>query len=350
MKHKTNNYFLIAIAIVSGLAVFKMFSPFIITLLISFILWQLFKKCFEFFKKVVKNAQIASFLTCILIALIVIIPIFIIGSIASKEALDIYGNISNNPSIVVGFEDKMKLWVVQQGNHFGLEEAKVNDYFTSINLNEVTNQVAGVTAGILQQVYTQLSWFIFLVFVMIFTLYYFFLDGEKFLRYLFRISPLPQRDDNTLFERFMSMSRATLRGSVIMGIIQGVLGGVAFFFLGIGSPVFWGLMMTFFSVIPLVGSAIIWLPMAIWLFVTGQVMSGLILVFVGTFVMGGFDNFLRPRLVGKNTAIHPVLILLGTLGGIVEFGAMGFIVGPIIISIFVTILEIFEKKIIQGDN
>jgi len=349
MINRVNNYFLVGLMLLLGISIFKMFAPFFVTIIMAFIFWQIFKEYFYYLEKQVKNSKFASFLTCFLITLLVVVPVFVFGTIASKEAFDVYSKVSKDSSMVISFENKVKTLLLKDGGYFGIDEAQINDYFSSVNLNEAAKSIAGVVAGLLQQAYTELSWFIFLVFVMLFALYYLFLDGDKFLKYLFHLSPLAQKDEDTLLERFMSMSRATLWGSAIIGLIQGLLGGLTFLLLGVGSPVFWGLMMAVFSVLPLIGPAAVWVPVSIWLIATGEITKGLILIFVGALVIGSVDNLLRSKLVGKDTSIHPVLILLGTFGGIAEFGALGFIVGPVLVSIFMTLLEIFDKKVIKRD-
>lgn len=346
---KINNYFLIALLLLLGVTLFKIFSPFLVTIVISFIFWQLFKDLFFYIEKKVKNAKFASFLTCLAVTFLVVFPILIFGTIASKEAFDVYNKLNKDNSIIINIENEIKDLLVKDRGFLNLSEKQINEYFSSLNLNEIAKTTTGVVAKILQQVYTELSWFLFLLFVMLFALYYLFLDGEKFLKYVFHLSPLAEKDEETLFERFMSMSRATLWGSVVIGVIQGILSGLTFLALGIGSPVFWGLMSVVFSILPLIGPVAIWLPISLWLFATGKVAEGLVLVFVGAFVIGSVDNLLRSKLVGKDTSIHPVLILLGTFGGIMQFGAMGFIVGPVLVSLFMTLLEILDKKIIK-DN
>jgi predicted PurR-regulated permease PerM len=142
-------------------------------------------------------------------------------------------------------------------------------------------------------------------------------------------------------EKFVSVSRATLKGTVIIGVIQGTLAGMALAVAGIQGAAFWGTIMTVLSIIPGVGTALVWLPAAIFLMATGSVASGVVLIVFCGAVVGSVDNFLRPRLVGKDTQMHDLLILFSTLGGLLLFGVVGFILGPILAALFVTVWDIY---------
>ena len=144
-----------------------------------------------------------------------------------------------------------------------------------------------------------------------------------------------------MLEKFVSVSRATLKGTILIGAAQGVLGGVAFWAVGLDGAIFWGTVMTVLSIIPGVGSALIWVPAAIILITTGEVWRGIALAAFCALVVGSVDNMLRPRLVGQDTKMHELLIFFSTLGGLLLFGAMGFILGPILAALFVTAWEMF---------
>ena len=183
-----------------------------------------------------------------------------------------------------------------------------------------------------------------MLFIMIFSMYYFFKDGPAFIEKFKRMSPLSDDYEDRLIEKFSSMTRATIKGTLVIAVIQGCLGGIAFWIFGVPSPLFWGLAMVILSIIPMVGSALVWLPAGIIKVATGSWGEGLGILVVGFGLISTIDNVLRPRLVGKDTAMHPLLIFFGTLGGISVFGIVGFIVGPIIAALFVTIWEIYASE------
>ncbi|MCA9738411.1 MAG: AI-2E family transporter, partial [Gemmatimonadetes bacterium] len=155
--------------------------------------------------------------------------------------------------------------------------------------------------------------------------------------------PLSPEDENRLVERFVSVTRATLKGSMVIGILQGALAGVAFWLAGVQGAAFWGTVMVVLSVIPGVGAALVWIPAVLYLLAVGSVGAGIGLGIWCAVVVGTIDNFLRPKLVGRDTKMSDLLILLSTLGGIVFFGAVGFILGPIVAAVFVTVWDVYGK-------
>lgn len=183
--------------------------------------------------------------------------------------------------------------------------------------------------------------FLFMVFILLYTMFYFLMDGEKLLDKIMYYLPLKDHDERRILDKFTSVTRATLKGTAVIGILQGGLAGLAFAVVGISSAVFWGTIMTILSIIPGIGSALVWGPAAIILFASGHHIKAVGLALFCGLVVGSMDNFLRPRLVGKDTQMHDLLILLGTLGGIVMFGIVGFIIGPIVAALFVTVWDIY---------
>lgn len=183
--------------------------------------------------------------------------------------------------------------------------------------------------------------FIFNFIVLLYTMFYFLIDGPRLLRSILAYLPLTEADKQRMLGTFVSVTRATLKGTVLIGAAQGTLGGLAFWAAGIDGSIFWGTVMTVLSIIPGIGSAIIWGPASIILMTTGEVGRGIALAAFGTLAIGSVDNILRPRLVGKDTKMHELLIFFSTLGGLLLFGATGFIVGPILAALFVTAWDMF---------
>jgi predicted PurR-regulated permease PerM len=177
--------------------------------------------------------------------------------------------------------------------------------------------------------------------VLLYALFYFLVDGPRILQSILRYIPLGPDQKEELLERFVSVTRATLRGSLLIGLIQGGVAGVAFWVAGVPGPAFWGTVMVVLSIIPAVGAGLIWIPAVIYLFMAGQVAAGIGLLAWCAIVVGTIDNFLRPRLIGRDARMSDLMILLSTLGGLVLFGAVGFIVGPIVAALFVTVWHIY---------
>ena len=183
--------------------------------------------------------------------------------------------------------------------------------------------------------------FIFQFFVLLYTMFFFLTDGPGLLRAVLAYLPLTEVDKQRMLEKFVSVTRATLKGTILIGVAQGVLGGLAFWAAGLDGAIFWGTVMTVLSIIPGVGGALIWVPAALGLISTGEVWRGIALAAFCGLVVGSVDNLLRPRLVGKDIKMHELLIFFSTLGGLMLFGVTGFILGPILAALFVTAWEMF---------
>ncbi len=188
---------------------------------------------------------------------------------------------------------------------------------------------------------------IFMFFVLLYTMFFFLKEGRQILERVLFYLPLPEGVENRILDRFTSVTRATIKGTLVIGIIQGSLAGLAFWVVGIDSAVFWGTIMTVLSIIPAVGSALIWIPAVIVLAISGQYIQATGLFLFCSLLVGSIDNALRPWLVGRDTALHELMIFFSTLGGISLFGIMGFIVGPIIAALFVTLWDIYAETFID---
>jgi predicted PurR-regulated permease PerM len=178
---------------------------------------------------------------------------------------------------------------------------------------------------------------------MLFIMFYFYIDGTRILERIIRWSPLKDEYERILIEKFVSVSKGTLKGILVIGIIQGILGGILFAFMRFTSPVFMGVLMVFASIIPAVGTAAVWAPAAVVLLVEGRWAAAIITAGFGAFVIGSVDNFVRPVLVGKDIKMHDLLVLLSTLGGLGIFGLPGLILGPIVAALFLAIWNIYEE-------
>ncbi|MBU0743112.1 AI-2E family transporter [bacterium] len=183
--------------------------------------------------------------------------------------------------------------------------------------------------------------FLFQVFILVYTMFFFLKDGEALLDRILYYLPLRDDDERRMLDRFTSVTRATLKGTLLIGIAQGALAGAAFAVAGIDGAVFWGTVMVLLSVIPGIGTGLVWLPAAVILVASDRVGAGIGLALFCALVVGSVDNLLRPRLVGRDTRLHDLLILFSTLGGIFLFGVLGFIIGPIVAALFVTVWDIF---------
>lgn len=207
---------------------------------------------------------------------------------------------------------------------------------------ELANNIGRLFVGALSSTTVSTVSFVVNFFIFLYTLFFLLMDGPAMIARIKRFVPLPGDDRDRLFDKFLSVTRATLKGTLVIGLVQGLLGGLAFWVLGISGAIFWGVVMVVLSVLPVIGGALVWVPAAIMLALTGQFMKAIILVAFCGLVVGSVDNVLRPRLVGRDTQMHDLMILFSTLGGIMAFGAVGFILGPIIAALFQTLWELLD--------
>ena len=183
--------------------------------------------------------------------------------------------------------------------------------------------------------------FIVTIFVILYTMFFFLMDGNKLIDKILYYLPLKDSEEQQMLNRFTSVAKATIKGTIIIGVLQGGLAGAAFAVAGIPSPVFWALIMVLLSILPGIGTALVWIPAAIILGMAGHLGSAVgLAVFCGV-VVGSLDNILRPVLVGKDTQMHELLIFFSTIGGLMMFGVVGFIIGPIVAALFVTVWDIY---------
>jgi predicted PurR-regulated permease PerM len=180
--------------------------------------------------------------------------------------------------------------------------------------------------------------------IVLYLLFFLLRDGDYLARRIRTAVPLYPEQQRELFNNFTTVIRATVKGNVVVAIVQGVLGGLAFWFLGVHAPVLWAVVMAFLSLLPAVGSALVWFPVAIYFLVTGATWQGIALMVYGVLVIGLVDNVLRPILVGKDTKMPDYVVLIATLGGMALFGINGFVIGPVIAAMFMAVWDIFASS------
>ena len=181
-------------------------------------------------------------------------------------------------------------------------------------------------------------------FVMLYLLYFFLRDGPELVRLVRTAVPLEDSLKRRLQIKFTRVVRSTVKGNLLVAVVQGTLGGFIFWLLGIGSPLLWGVLMTFLSLLPAVGCGLVWGPVALYLLATGKPVQGITLIAFGVLVIGLVDNLLRPILVGKDTRMPDYLVLISTLGGLTLFGLNGFVIGPLIAALFIASWDLYRMR------
>jgi predicted PurR-regulated permease PerM len=183
--------------------------------------------------------------------------------------------------------------------------------------------------------------------IMLYLLFFLLRDGKVLAQNILNAVPLAPEYKSALFEKFAVVVRAMIKGTILVAIVQGFLGGLIFWVLGIHAPVLWGVVMAFLSLLPAIGASIVWFPVAVYLLATGALLKGLVLIAFGAGVIGLVDNLLRPYLVGKDTALPDYVVLISTLGGIAIFGLNGFVVGPLIAAMFLAVWDIAARSMAE---
>jgi predicted PurR-regulated permease PerM len=230
-------------------------------------------------------------------------------------------------------------WIVQR--YPSLADYVPTQQEIAESASRVAKTAGAYFVGAVTQFTAGTAGFLLNFFVMLYSLFFFLRDGRLILSKIFYYTPLDHDDEVRLLERFTSVTRATIKGTIVIGAVQGALAGLGLWAAGIEGAAFWATMMAVLSVLPGVGSASVWLPAVIYLFVLGKTWTATLLLLWCAAGVGTIDNLLRPRLVGKDAQMPDLLILIGTLGGVFFFGLIGFIIGPLVCGLFLTVWEIY---------
>jgi predicted PurR-regulated permease PerM len=282
--------------------------------------------------------SLASLVTLFLIVVVVILPLGGLLGVVTGQAIKVGEAVTPWVSKQLSQPDAISETLKSLPFY-----EKVEPYRNLIlkKAGELVGHISGFLINRLRSVTLGTVNFIFMLFIMLYTMFFFFMDGKKLIDKILYYLPLEDQDERRMLNKFTSVTRATLKGTAVIGILQGGLAGAAFAVVGIDSAVFWGTIMAVLSFIPGIGTALVWGPAVIFLAVTGHLAKAIGLGVFCAAVVGSVDNLLRPILVGRDTQMHELMILFGTLGGIIMFGVVGIIIGPIIAALFVTIWDIY---------
>ena len=286
--------------------------------------------------------SLASAAVLLIVLAGVVAPVLLLGWAVVREASQFYAAVEAgavDPGDALDTLGAWLPWVREVLNNFGLDYEQLRTGLTSMAGNAARFAATGLVAagqGALKLM-LQLA-------VMLYLLFFFLRDGEKLVDLLVRILPLGDEREYELLGQFATVSRVSVTSLVVIGAVQGGLGGITLALLGVGSPVLLGVLMGVLSVIPAVGPGLVWAPIAIGLFASGLWVQGLILVVVGVLIVGMADNLLRPMLVGRTARLPDYVVLLATLGGLSVFGFSGLVIGPVLAALFFVSWRLFEEE------
>lgn len=342
MEQKTVNRFVLILAVLLISVIFiSMIRHFLMAILLAGIFSALLQPTYRWFERRFRgHKNLASLATILLVVLVILVPLMTLLGVITTQAIHVGKSVSPWIQKYLGQPDSFSEllgsipFYDQIEPYRGTIFKKAGELVGTISMFLIDNLQSGAAMTVN---------FLFTVFIFLYTLFFFLIEGNKLLERILYYLPLEDKDEIRILERFTSVSRATLKGTAVIGILQGGISGIAFAVVGINSAVFWGTIMTVLSIIPGIGTALIWFPAGLILAATGHYVKAVGLILFCGVVVGSIDNLLRPRLVGKDTEMHELFIFFGTLGGIALFGIIGFIIGPIIAALFITVWEIYGE-------
>ena len=337
MAMKSQNAYYLLLAVITILFVsiiFNFAAPILWSIVVSIIFYPIYEKLFLMTNK----KSLSSILSLILISLLVFMPAIAILGLIGNELIN-FINSSDNYS----FEHYAEMIP---------NESIINQLlsWSGLNINELTEWADDFLISASKVLYESVSTisvnvinFFVSLFIFVYLTFFFLKDGEKILQHCMDAFPMKNEDESFLLSEFQKTTRATIKGTVIVALAQGFLGYLTLLLIGVNGALIWGAVMALLSIIPAVGTILVWLPISLILFLNGEIMDASLLIFSGIFIIGMIDNLLRPMLISKETKIPDYLILLTTIGGISIFGITGFIVGPIIASLFISIWSLSSR-------
>lgn len=326
----SRKFFILLMVCLVGFSIFLIKSM-IVSIIGGCLLAYIFHPVYKKLSSWIKNRHVAAILMSLLLVLLVLVPIIFSANAIITESISFVHN-----ARAIDLSDLESKVAAFTGKSINL------DYY----LRESAAKFSAIVAEWAQKFVLSLASKALSAFVMLFVMYYLFKDGEALVRKLEADTPLKSSIKQTLLKRFHEVTYATVYGLVLTAIVQGAFGALGFWLFKVPSPILWGLVMVVLAMIPLVGTALIWLPAALYKIILHDYFNGFGLLIFGILVIGSVDNLIRPKIIGSTGNIHPAIALLGVLGGLEVFGLFGLIIGPLILAITYVLVEIYisERK------
>lgn len=328
--------FFFGLLAIAAVLVWRLVAPFMGALALAAIIVTI---CYPMYERIIritpnKNKTAASLLSVFAVILIVVIPLTILGTFLLREAVSVYSlvNSSSQVSLTQSIDS-----IESFGQQF------IPGF--SLNIADFVQQVATFIAGHLVSIFAGTASTIFLFFLALIASFYFFRDGKEFTQYLVEVSPLKEHQDQLILKRLALAVRAVALGTVLVALIQGVLTGIGLSLFGFDRAILWGSIAAIGALIPGVGTMVVFVPSVIYLIAVGEPLLASGVALWGALAVGLIDNLLGPYLMSRGNPLHPFVILISVLGGIALFGPIGFILGPVIISLFVVLIELYAEQL-----
>lgn len=323
--------------LVVGVLAIYIILPFLSPLLWAAVLASLFYPLYKIIRGKIKNESASAFSTVAAVVFVVLIPVLLAAVLLIRESVGIYNHLSNPETI------KSITEFIDSYSSDGIIGQAIENLDLKARVQNSLSTIATALLSVIRQGSASTLAFLAKLFLMLYALFFFLRDGKGFLLKLKRLLPLGDGNEEKLYNNFSSTARATLKGSILLSVIQGLFAGLGLFIVSFPGAMVLTIFAIILAIIPAVGPALILVPAAIYLFFTASLWQAITLLVV-TVLVSVSDNILRPILVGGDIEMHPAVFLFSTVGGIVVFGISGIVFGPILMSLFLALLQMYEKR------
>jgi len=337
-------WFFMGLFLISSVLIGWLLLPFLSTLILAAVVTGIFSPVYRFFIATDKiTPPFAALITCVLIFFILFIPTFFFFGVLSTEAYNLY---LYGKSAVVSGQIKSFLESSETIDRVNLILSGFNIKFTAEELDRSITELGKFIGLFLfnqaKVITSNLLTFVINFFFMLLIIFFLLLDGRKLITFIVDLSPLPKEQDEKLIQKFKEMAGAILIGNGLAGVIQGFLGGIVFAVFGLNSPFIWGVVMAFLAFLPILGIGVVFLPAALYLFIKGRILSGLFFICFYIILSFGMEYIFKPKVVGDRVKMHTLLVFLAIIGGMKIFGILGIIYGPLVVTGFLTLVDIYN--------
>jgi predicted PurR-regulated permease PerM len=343
MENKTQHYFFLVILIAVVALTIMIFFPYLSSLLVALVFSVIFRplhrKVSMIFSKGNQNSSLSSLITLIILAVLVITPLIFVAKQIYIESESLYYSLTDEGRRSALIDSLNALSQSLSNKLYGIFPAY---NFDSFNITRYVQNFLEWSFANLDTIFSGVSKFVLQTLVMLFALFYLLRDGGKLQQHMISLSPLADNYDERIMFKIRQAIRSVVVGSLLVGLIQGILTGLGFFIFGVPHPALWGSFAVVAALIPGIGTALVIVPGVIYLFFASSNLYALGLFIWGILAVGLIDNFLGPILINRGVSLHPFLIFLSVMGGLIFFGPIGFIAGPLVVALLFALLEIYK--------
>lgn len=344
---QSRSYFLLACIVLSLVFLWKIIQPFVTIIAVAAILttaaWPLYGRLLKLFRG---RRRVSAIVMCLGMIVLLVLPFFFFITVLTQEAVDTYELIQSRIA-----DGTLFSFITWTPGHFSYDTVQRVSQFIDINNIDIFSPIAETAKNLSTFLVSQSTVFLksittllFNFFVLIFSMYFFFKDGPDIVRSIGEMSPLPPEYEQSIFTKFKQVSLAMLYGIFLTAIVQGIVGGIGLAIAGVHNPVFWGTVMAFFAMLPIGGTAIVWLPAAIILLLTQHYIAGVFLLLWGALLVSILDNIIKPLVIHGHAKTYPLSTFFVVLGGLITYGLKGAILGPMVLAICMTLLHIYKLE------